>query len=221
VLVPVKDFRQAKARLAGHLSPEQRHQLARTMATRVLIAAASWPVYVVCDDPAVQRFAETAGATPIVRKGYGLNGAVTSAVDLLAARHIDRVIVIHSDVPLASATSLTALAHGPYVTLVPDRREDGTNVVVVPAAAGFRFSYGAGSFRKHVAEATRLGLAVRVVRSRELGWDVDVPDDLLHPLVSDLLPDTVPDAAPAPATASATFEEGSPPSLPTSPASRP
>jgi 2-phospho-L-lactate guanylyltransferase len=196
VLVPVKDFRQAKARLAGLLSPAQRQHLARTMATQVLLAAGSWPTYVVCDDPSVERFAEGAGAVPIVRGGYGLNGAVSSAVALLAGASIDRVIVIHSDVPLASAGALRALAHGSYVTLVP-------------ADAGFTFAYGAGSFRKHVTEATRLGLPVRVVRSAELGWDVDLPEDLQHPLLSGLL------------TPPAAFQEGPSPSLPTSPASRP
>ena len=61
---------------------------------------------------------------------------------------------------------------------MPDRREDGTNVLVVPAACGFEFAYGPGSFARHVAEAERLGLAVRAVRDSRLGWDVDLPEDL-------------------------------------------
>ena len=86
------------------------------------------------------------------------------------------MIVAHADLPLAS--SLAFLADGDGVTLVPDRREDGTNVACVPSAAGFRFAYGPGSFDRHKAETDRLGLALRVVRDPALGWDVDVPDDL-------------------------------------------
>jgi 2-phospho-L-lactate guanylyltransferase len=64
------------------------------------------------------------------------------------------------------------------VTLVPDRREDGTNVVGVPVDHDFVFSYGPGSLARHVAEARRLGLALRIVRTSGLSWDVDLPTDL-------------------------------------------
>ena len=60
-----------------------------------------------------------------------------------------------------------------------NRRDDGTNVVAVPARAGFTFSYGPGSFQRHGAEARRLGLAVCVVREPGLAHDVDVPADLV------------------------------------------
>ena len=65
------------------------------------------------------------------------------------------------------------------VTLVPDRRDDGTNVLRLPArATDFRFAYGPGSFRAHRAEAMRTGLAVRVVRNPNLAYDVDWPADV-------------------------------------------
>jgi len=85
----------------------------------------------------------------------------------------------HADLPLA--TRLAWVADFPGVTLVPDRRLDGTNVLAVPTAAGFGFSYGAGSFGRHRAEAARLGLAARLVRDPHLAWDVDLPVDLAWP----------------------------------------
>ncbi len=42
----------------------------------------------------------------------------------------------------------------------------------------FAFAYGPGSFRRHAAEARRLGLGLRVVRDPDLAFDVDVPADL-------------------------------------------
>jgi 2-phospho-L-lactate guanylyltransferase len=84
--------------------------------------------------------------------------------------------VAHGDLP--RARGLADLAGGEGATLVPDRRRDGTNVAVVPAGAGFRFSYGPGSFARHVAEAERLGLPVRVVDDPRLAFDVDWPADL-------------------------------------------
>ena len=76
-------------------------------------------------------------------------------------RGVDRVVVAHADLPLA--TELAWLADFDGVTLVPDRHLDGTNVACVPADAGFRFAYGAGSFSGHRAEAARLGLVARLV----------------------------------------------------------
>jgi len=51
----------------------------------------------------------------------------------------------------------------------------------VAPTAGFIFAYGAGSLARHVAEVERLGLALRVERERRLGWDVDLPADLVTP----------------------------------------
>ncbi len=94
----------------------------------------------------------------------------------VAHRGIARAVVAHADLPLATDLAWVADADG--VTLVPDRHGDGTNVACVPAAARFRFAYGAGSCARHEAEAQRLGLTVRVVPDPLLGWDVDRPEDL-------------------------------------------
>ena len=66
----------------------------------------------------------------------------------------------------------------PIVTIVPCHRDDGTPVLSIPVALGFRFAYGPGSFRRHAAETRRLGLGFRVVRDPDLAFDVDLPDDL-------------------------------------------
>lgn len=179
VLVPVKAFAEAKVRLKAALNPVERAGLARRMADRVVAAAAPLPVAVVCDDPAVRDWAEGAGARVLWRPGLGLNGAVQSGIDALAEAGFDRIVVAHGDLPLAERFDWVAGFDG--VTLVPDRRDDGTNVACVPSRAGFRFAYGGGSFRRHEAEASRLGLPLRVVRDPLLGWDVDLPADLAHP----------------------------------------
>jgi 2-phospho-L-lactate/phosphoenolpyruvate guanylyltransferase len=176
VVVPVKAFGQAKVRLAPALEPATRAELARTMAARVLRAARSLPTVVVCDDEEVRAWAERQGAEALWTPELGLNGAVEAGVAHLAARGVERVVVAHADLPLA--TDLTWVAEFDGVTLVPDRHHDGTNVAAVPAGIGFRFAYGAGSFVQHRAEAHRLGLTVRLVADRALGWDVDVPGDL-------------------------------------------
>ena len=179
VLIPVKAFHDAKARLAPALDAPHRSQLAREMATVVVRAASPLPVFVVCDDPAVEDWAVSVGAKVIWRPGRGLNGAVTDGVASLAAQGFGRVVVAHADLPHALDLAWAAEFDG--VTLVPDRRDDGTNVACVPSGVGFTFAYGAASFAAHCAEAERLDLPLRVVREQRLGWDVDVPDDLAEP----------------------------------------
>lgn len=176
VLVPVKAFSSAKERLSPTINPAARAELARAMATRVLEAAGALDVAVVCDDDAVVDWARSHGALVLVESGRGLNGAVENGVHRLAEAGADEILVTHADLP--QAHDLERLTGFDGVTLVPDRREDGTNVCGVPARAGFRFSYGPGSFVRHRSEAERLGLPLRVVREPSLAWDVDVPADL-------------------------------------------
>lgn len=182
VLVPVKSFDKAKARLAPMLDPGRRAALARAMAERVLEAAAPLPVAVVCDDDDVARWAAAHGAMVLGEPGRGLNGAVQTGVARLGAAGAAEVLVVHGDLPLAEG--IGSLAGHPGITLVPDRKEDGTPVVCVAPSAGFRFSYGPGSFGRHVEEARRLGFAPRIVRAPALRADVDEPGDL--PLSSTL-----------------------------------
>jgi 2-phospho-L-lactate/phosphoenolpyruvate guanylyltransferase len=177
VLIPVKGFGDAKKRLADHLTPAERVDLAKEMAALVVRAASPLPAFVVCDDDGVATWARSVGADVVWRPGHGLNGAVTDGVASLAAAGFERVVVAHADLPLARALAWVAEFDG--VTIVPDRRDDGSNVIAVPAQAAFGFAYGAGSFRRHAAEATRLGLPLRVVRRPgDLGLDVDLAGDL-------------------------------------------
>lgn len=176
MLIPVKAFAAAKLRLAPTLDHRERAELARSMADRVVNAAAPLPVAIVCDDDEVARWASDHGALVLAEPGRGLNGAVEAGVDRLASDGVARVIVAHADLPRAE--NLAWLASFDGVTLVPDRHGDGTNVLSLPTGSGFRFFYGPGSFRRHGGEARRLGLGVRIARRADLALDVDSPDDL-------------------------------------------
>ena len=176
VLVPLKAFAASKLRLATVLNDEERAALVRSMAERVLAAAAPLPVTVVCDDPAVARWAAERAASVLRVAARGLDRAAEEGVRTLADAGYDQVVVCHADLPFA--TDLSWVADFAGVSLVADRHGDGTNVACVPTSAGFRFSYGPGSCARHIAEAHRLGLPLRVLDDPMLGWDVDVPDDL-------------------------------------------
>ncbi len=176
VLVPVKAFGRAKGRLSGVLTEEGRRRLAMAMAEHVLEAARPLPAAVVCDDREVADWARRRGALVIWEPGRGLNGAVEAGVEHLATMGVEYAVVAHADLPLPEG--LGAIGRFDGVTLVPDHRDDGTNVVGLPTRCGFRFSYGPGSFDRHRSACAASGLEWRVLRHPELALDIDSPTDL-------------------------------------------
>lgn len=187
VVVPVKRFEAAKRRLVGVLDDEPRARLAAWMAGRVLDAVAELPTFVACDDEGVRRWAERRGATPVWGPGLGLNGAVDDAVDQVTAEGFDHVVVSHADLPRPGA--LATVAGAGRITIVPDRRRDGTNVMAFPAQTPVRARYGGGSFGRHLGQAREIPAAtVEVRHDRELSLDVDTAADLRHPLIAEVLP---------------------------------
>ncbi len=186
VLVPVKRFTAAKGRLRGVVPDDQRARLARWMAELVLDACDGFERFVACDDPAVREWAEAHGATVVWGPELGLNRAVDDGVAEIARRGFDHVIVSHADLPLPAA--LPHVARPGTITLVPDRRLDGTNVMSFPVAERIAASYGGGSFRRHLADAERSAVSVEIRRDHFLSIDLDTVDDLHHPLVEEVLP---------------------------------
>jgi 2-phospho-L-lactate guanylyltransferase len=161
------------------LSAENRASLAAFTAGGVLEAAEGVDTFVVCDNDEVAQWARERGAMVVRQHKAGLNGAVANGVDTAQYKR-DWVLIAHSDLPfpeaLLSVIDFTLVMS--TVTIVPDRHEDGTNVLVLPAGSNFTFHYGPGSFAAHQDEAARLGLPVRIVRHKQLGLDIDTPDDL-------------------------------------------
>ena len=178
VVVPVKSFARAKARLAPALALPERAELARRMATGVVHAAGPARTWVVCDDEDVAAWAEAEGAAVCRQPGEGLNGAVNAAVLERFAAGATRVVVVHGDLPLVSSLAWLEEVDEPgAVVLAADRHGTGTNVISTPTPA-FRFAYGPGSFARHLDEVARLGLVARIAEDVALGWDVDEPADL-------------------------------------------
>ena len=178
VIVPVKAFDAAKSRLGTALDAAARAALARAMADSVLAAAGTMPVTVACDDDGVAAWAIAAGASVVWTHGMDLNASIAAGVAAVVDDGCDRVVVSHADLPFA--TNLERVTWFGGATIVPDRRDDGTNVLCIPASAAKEFTpaYGPASFPRHLAQLRDVGLDVRVARLADLRWDVDEPADV-------------------------------------------
>ncbi|HTL83791.1 MAG TPA: 2-phospho-L-lactate guanylyltransferase [Acidimicrobiia bacterium] len=178
VVIPLRSFTHAKARLASALSDDARISLARSMADRVADAAGDRPTVVVTSAPEVVAWAAARSIATIDDPGT-LDAAADTGRAWVKSQGLARVVITHADLPYA--TSLDGVAgdgDNAVAVVVPDHRDDGTPVLALPVDAPFNFSYGPGSAARHITEAARCGLEVRVVRDDALAFDVDIEADL-------------------------------------------
>ena len=178
IVVPLRSFTLGKARLSAVLSEAEREALARSMAECVVTAAGSRPVVVVSSAAEVIAWAHEHDCDVVDDPG-SLDAAAAAGRKWAEDRGLARYAVVHADLPLAR--SLDAVVNdgaAPVAVIVPDHRDDGTPVLSLPTAVPFTFAYGPDSAARHVAEAERRSLTVRIVRDAALGFDVDVADDL-------------------------------------------
>lgn len=166
----------AKGRLADTLSPPQRAELAQQCAATVVRAAQQLPVYVVCSDADVAKWATNLGAHVVHCPTPGLDVAVSTGCAAAIADGATHLIIAHADLPLA--TQLSHIAREGRISMVPDRHRDGTNVLSFPADSNFTTAYGPGSFDNHVRIAESLGYKVEVITDDSLALDLDTADDL-------------------------------------------
>ncbi|MFN0145530.1 MAG: 2-phospho-L-lactate guanylyltransferase [Dehalococcoidia bacterium] len=187
-LIPVNRFDQAKGRLAEVLAPGERRELARITFRTVLDAvrgAGATPV-VLTADPEVPGVAG-AGTRVLdeVPSARGLNAQLESAIDRLgkerAAPGGARLLILHADLPLASAEAvrrLLASAGAPPSALAVQSGDGGTNAMLLCPPGHFPLAYGPDSYAKHALAAERSGVSFSEVLSAELSLDLDTPDDV-------------------------------------------
>lgn len=172
--IPLKTFGEGKGRLAGHLTLAQRRQLALALAARTVATAesAGLEVLVVAADDEVATWAHDRRLPHIMEADDGLDGAARGAV--AAAVAMGRPWIIgHADLPLLTVDEVTEAAKVAAAGAFLAPSYDGGTSAVGGPADGFRFSYGPGSFRRHLAASRgvvlwRLGFAL----------DLDEPTDL-------------------------------------------
>jgi 2-phospho-L-lactate guanylyltransferase len=175
VAVPIKSFDTAKGRLGGVLDGRARADLARRSAAHVLAVArrAGTNPAVVTDDEAVTRWAADHHAAVIADPGLGLDEAARRVVAVAEGPWC----VVHGDLPLLRESDLRAVTDGisrGAVVLCPSR-DGGTNVL--GGTEPMAFSYGPGSFSRHLAAAASLPRTIVLTPGTVI--DIDGPDDLI------------------------------------------
>lgn len=187
-VVPYKDNRQAKQRLAGVLAPDERRLFSHAMFEDVLAVLTAAEclsgVVVVTRDPEAAVLARRLGAVTLPDpEQAGQSAAVTIAARSLANAGRGGMVAIPADVPLLTTGEIAQIVriHGaaPAVTIVPARDHRGSNAVACSPPDVLPFGFGEDSFLPHLATARGLGIDPAVIKLPGLGLDIDRPDDLL------------------------------------------
>lgn len=186
-IVPAKALDRAKSRLAKLLSEKERRDLALAMLEDVLRSLRCVPrletVVVVSPDDGALQLARRLGAEAVVERPSvrGINQALDQAVDYLASRGIEAVLVLPADVPGVAPGDieavLDALAPDRGIVICPSARR-GTGALALRPPGLIPFRFGPNSFTLHRREAAAHGIPTRVLRIDSLLNDIDEPPDL-------------------------------------------
>lgn len=195
LLLPIKDLKNAKQRLAGVLNPEERLGLAQAMMEDTLRAVRgvrrTETIFLVTNyEPAIAIAEEC--SWEILREGrqIGESDSVDAASRICQERGVTGLLRLPLDLPLVQAGDIDGLLRTecelPGMVIVPSRDGTGTNAILRMPPTLFQSHFGPGSFAKHCREAEQAGARVIVRRNMRIEMDVDDETDLRALLRKDL-----------------------------------
>lgn len=186
-IVPVKPLRRGKSRLSGTLSEDERTSLNQLLLEHTLKTLTNLKeieqILVVSRDPAALALAREHGARTVREAGSPkLNTALKRATVVAQLYATHGVLVLPADLPLMTREDILALVERakkpPVVVIAPDRREEGTNALLISPAGLIEYDFGPGSFKRHCERARQAGARLEVVNLPSLSLDLDLPEDL-------------------------------------------
>jgi len=195
LLLPIKDLHNAKQRLAGVLSPEQRFCLAQAMLADTMRAVheirSAVRIFVVTSyEPAAIAAQEKGWELLREEQQTSESASVDAASRICEARGVTSLLRLPLDLPLVQASDIDELLEAacprPGMLIVPSRDGTGTNALLRTPPTLFPSRFGTGSFTKHCREAEQAGGRIVIHRNARLQMDVDDACDLRMILRQDL-----------------------------------
>ena len=182
-VVPMKPLAESKTRLHPHLTRCRRAALSLSMLNWVLGVLKSFTnveTMVVGGDCRVGDAARRAGACWVDDIRLDLNEAVEYGFSRARKASLP-AFFIPGDLPLLSPEdvedALRTSEGGTKLTICP-AHDDGTNGLIIPSDLVFAPRLGHKSFKRHVEEASELGVNIKLFSSPGFESDLDTTDDL-------------------------------------------
>lgn len=186
-VVPVKPLRQGKSRLSKVLTEEQRIRLNQQLLKRTLEILSRVKeidqILVVSKDTTALALAHEYKVKTLQENGNpGLNNALEKATAVAQAYNAKSLFILPADLPILRAEDLEKFialcTDEPQIVISPDRRNDGTNALLVKPVGAMGYHFGNGSYQKHLDEAKSKNIPVKSCDIESIGLDLDLPEDL-------------------------------------------
>ena len=185
-IVPVKPLRRGKSRLSEILSEEERYQLNKHLFIHTIkvlkqVEAIS-DILVVSRDSDVLTESRDLKVRTVTENGAPeLNNALRRASLFSMALSTEGVLIVPADLPLLRAEDVNDFLHArtpsPSAVISPDRRREGTNMLLIDPADLITFSFGGASFERHCALVKEEGADLVIYENERIALDLDVPED--------------------------------------------
>lgn len=186
VIIPVKPLRRGKSRLSSILSSEQRESLNRYLLQSTLdclneIESIDHKIVISYDPTALALSRKYGANTVLENRNTNINRALRKATIAAKAYGATKLLILPADLPLITAKDvkdfLLLEESPPEIIIAPDRKMYGTNALFVNPIDTIKYNFGEWSFRKHIEQAERKKIQVRILNNSHLAFDLDLPED--------------------------------------------
>ena len=185
-IIPIKPLRRGKSRLSSVLSEDKREGLNKYLLTSTLQCLRKINkidhILVISYDPTALTLARKFGArTVLENRNTNINRALRKATLAAKAIKSSKILVVPADLPLLTEGDLLSVIEEsgdpPEIVIVPDRKMSGTNMLLINPIGAIKYDFGEWSFRKHIEQAERKKINIKICNRSNLSFDLDLPED--------------------------------------------
>ncbi len=185
-IVPVKPLRRGKTRLAEILSEDERYQLNHHLFLHTINVLKQIDgisdILVVSRDSDVLTESRDLNVRTVTENGTPeLNNALRRASLFSMALSTEGVLIVPADLPLLTVDDVEGFLNvrtpPPTAVISPDRRREGTNMLLIDPADLITFSFGEASFSKHCALVEEKEVQLTIYENERIALDLDIPED--------------------------------------------
>ncbi len=178
IVIPFKK-ENAKSRLSGILTPDERDALAMEMLCDVIDATGGFHVDILT--PSLLNSASI--DSHILLSDQELNEALNDYLSRVAEHGGGPVMIVMADLPLIKSRHVKEIAGSEADVVIAPGKGGGTNILSIKDPSRFRVDYYGTSFLDHLQIARDNGLSVEVYDSFAAATDIDEPEDLVELLI--------------------------------------
>lgn len=199
-IVPIKPLRRGKSRLADILSEQERETLNEKLLVHTLKCLTSVSEIdhhlLVSYDPAALSLAREYGFRTIQEsKNTSINKALRRGTLAAKAFKASMILIMPADLPFITKDAIhemISLSLGPpEIIIAPDRKKNGTNALFINPVGILDYDFGEWSFKKHIEQAERKKIRIKIFDHEKLSFDLDLPEDYEYLVGHGLLEETL------------------------------